>query len=373
MTKKIFSLCFLGALCSLGTSLFCNNYPVVVISRFNAKDIAEDDVDFVMDTFTTNFASLSVANIVDRSSFDIIKKELSFQDSDWSDNNKVAEMGRALNASNVVVGQLTKRSGKIFLTVKILDVNTTTIIASHMLRVNNIDNFFDVMSSFCEELIKKSGDSLSTSSAKPSKTSGATKNILTTTSNASPKSEDRAKTAVDTSQFSNAKYKIGDVGPYGGIIFYVSEEGFKIYDEKGNFEVCHYFEATSVIGKSRWGYATIKDLENELGYGKANTHKILNALPNSELTSKSCATYRAYYYHTARNEASGTWWLPSKDELELVYKNLYKGKDIKDVEWCWSSSLNGTAQYAWVKDFVSGTNRIYDKGIAQSVIAVRAF
>jgi len=131
--------------------------PVLVVATFDAKGVGADDVEFVMDVFTSNFANMGFASIVDRSSFDKIKKELSFQDSDWSDSNKVAELGRALNANQVATGQLTKRGANIFFTVKILDVNTTTIIASHLDKMKSIDEFFDKMPEFCNTLIAKAG------------------------------------------------------------------------------------------------------------------------------------------------------------------------------------------------------------------------
>jgi len=149
--------------------------PVMVVATFDAKGFTQEDVEFVMGMFTSNFATLGFAEIVDRSNFDKIKKELSFQDSDWSDSKKVAELGRALNANLVATGQLMKRGTTIFLLVKILDVNTTGIITSHTDRVKNIDEFFDKMPEFCEALISKSGHGVS-----------------------------------------YAKYKIGDVGPGGG-------------------------------------------------------------------------------------------------------------------------------------------------------------
>ena len=121
--------------------IFATPKPVMVIATFDAKGFSEEDIEFVMNLFTSSFIKLGVANIVDRSSFDKIKKELSFQDSDWSDSNKVAEMGHALNANQVAVGQLMKRRNKIILTVKILDVNTTTIIASNIGTVDDVDSF----------------------------------------------------------------------------------------------------------------------------------------------------------------------------------------------------------------------------------------
>ena len=40
------------------------------------------------------------------------------------------------------------------------------------------------------------------------------------------------------------KYKIGDTGEGGGIVFFVSEEPFDVFDGKGGVEKCHYLEVS---------------------------------------------------------------------------------------------------------------------------------
>ena len=298
--KKVVSPClFLIALVVsvlMGTTSLvasAESKPVMVVATFDAKGFTQEDIEFVMNVFTSSFANLGVVNIVDRSSFDKIKKELSFQDSDWSDSNKVAEMGRALNASEVAVGQLMKRRNKIILTVKILDVNTTTIIASNIGTVDDVDSFLDVMDSFCATLVGKAGGGSSSSYG----SAGAS--------------------------IPYGKYNVGDEGPGGGIVFYTSEEGFKVYDGKGGEQVCHYLEMTpKTIGGSYWlpKCVEVGGTKEGLGYGKANTYKILELRYKLDLDEGNCATYRVSQYSTSSTKA-GEWFLPSKDELDLIYKN----------------------------------------------------
>ena len=351
--KKIGLVCMFGLamlmsmLCGVARSMAgAESKPVLVVATFDAKGVGADDVEFVMDVFTSNFANMGFAKIVDRSSFDKIKKELSFQDSDWSDSNKVAELGRALNANQVATGQLTKRGANIFFTVKILDVNTTTIIASHLDKVGSIDEFFDKMPEFCNTLIAKAGGEGSFSA-----------------------STSRAQSSA------YANYKIGDEGPGGGIVFYVSKEGFRVYDGKGGEQVCHYLEMSKdTLGESYWfpEYSNI-GTQTGLGYGKFNTYKILNASTSKRLTEGNCATYRCSKYSTSSTKA-GEWWLPSKDELDLMYKNQKERVLVTCTEnWHWSSSerLNGTA---WIEYFGDGDWDDYLKDLNDySVRAVRAF
>ena len=348
--KKISLMCMLGL--AMLMSMLCDvagaeSKPVLVVATFDAKGVGADDVEFVMDIFTSNFATLGFASIVDRSSFDKIKKELSFQDSDWSDSNKVAELGKALNANQVATGQLTKRRNKVVLTVKILDVNTTAIIASNIGVVDDVDAFLDVMPEFCNILIAKAGGGSSFS----------------------------ASTSRAQSSASYANYKIGDAGPGGGIVFYVSKEGFRVYDGKGGEQICHYLEMSkNTLGLSNWfpEYSNI-GTQTGLGYGKSNTYKILNASISKGLTEGNCAAYRCSKYSTSSTKA-GEWWLPSKDELDLMYKNQ-KERVLASctTKWHWSSSGSGNG-YAWVKSFGDGDWNLNGKDDnTNSVRAVRAF
>jgi len=68
------------------------------------------------------------------------------------------------------------------------------------------------------------------------------------------------------------------------------------------------------------------------------------------------------------------WFLPSKDELNLMYQNLYR-KSLGGFNWSfyWSSSEND-ANYAWSQNFYSGSQLIYSRSNRDGrVRPVRAF
>ena len=171
-------------------------------------------------------------------------------------------------------------------------------------------------------------------------------------------------------------YNIGDVGPGCGIVFYVSKEGFRVYDGKGGEEVCHYLEMSkNTLGVSAWfpEYSDIGATQIGLGYGKSNTYKILNAKTSKYLTEDNCATYRCSKYSTSSTKA-GEWWLPSKDELDLIYQSQ-KERVLASctTKWHWSSSESGD-DLAWSKIFGNGGWYFNLKDYTTySVRAVRAF
>jgi hypothetical protein len=171
-------------------------------------------------------------------------------------------------------------------------------------------------------------------------------------------------------------YNIGDTGPGGGIVFYVSDVAFPVPQPNGETKMCRYMEVSPVdIGESEWGLGRSphdKDpytLEG-LGTGLMNTYNIVSYNADN-MTTANCAAYACLMYST-QTTRKGEWWLPSKVELNLLYKNL-RDKVIATSSGTytayWSSSENYNCD-AWSKSFSNGGRGSYSKN---SVRAVRAF
>jgi hypothetical protein len=73
------------------------------------------------------------------------------------------------------------------------------------------------------------------------------------------------------------------------------------------------------------------------------------------------------------NSGYGDQFLPSKDELDLMYKNLKtKGLGGFSGAWYWSSSEYGNLS-AWSQSFSDGFLDYYPKSSMFSVRPIRAF
>lgn len=180
-------------------------------------------------------------------------------------------------------------------------------------------------------------------------------------------------TNKQTSADSNKKiYTIGDRGPGGGWIFY----------DKGNSkDGWRYLEAASedIKGKINWSNDKLLKVgitSRTVGSGKQNTSKILKVLGISSSAAKLCSEYNG----GNKND----WFLPSKDELNLMYKNLHLkslGNFSNDVVYWSSTEYN--FERAWLQDFDSGMQdqgikNLYDEPLTDMaadtfVRAVRAF
>lgn len=330
--KRHYALFLLMLLC-LGKLFSQTAKPTIVVIPFDVKGVSEDEADVLFEVFQSEFANIGKAKIVDRSSLEKIKKQQEFQTSDWSNTDKVAEMGKALNASMVVTGQIMMFKSNLVTTIKLIDVNTTEIISSVVEKTSSTDDLYSKLSTMANKLSKK----LSLAG-------------------------------------SGKIYEIGDEGPGGGIVFYVSEDGFDVYDGKGGVTVCHYLEMSkNTLGISTWlpedrYVATVYSL----GYGKSNTYKIINTYTSENKTSSNCAAYACSLYKTATTK-EGEWFLPSKGELNLLYKAM-RDRVLADARnvYFWSSSSANT-DYAWYQRFSFGIQDSDYKNTTYSLRAIRAF
>jgi hypothetical protein len=156
-------------------------------------------------------------------------------------------------------------------------------------------------------------------------------------------------------------YRIGDLGPAGGIVFY----------DKGSFtDGWRYLEAApkDMDEVFLWrdfshdGAVKVTGLRTGLGEGKANTDRIIAAFGNRGGAALACANYRA--------GGRTNWFPPSRDELDLMYRNL-KQRGLGDFQdrWYWSASNNGVDD-AWNQNFADG--RQYGHEDVRRLCRVRA-
>lgn len=137
-------------------------------------------------------------------------------------------------------------------------------------------------------------------------------------------------------------YNIGERGPSGGWIFY----------DKGNSNGgWRYLEAApgDLQGRINWSNGRAVKLgitSSRIGSGKKNTSKLVQALGKGSYAAKLCTNYNG----GNKND----WFLPSKEELNLMYKNLHlRGLGNFPGEIYWSST-EYNFERAWIQDFSTG-------------------
>jgi len=160
----------------------------------------------------------------------------------------------------------------------------------------------------------------------------------------------------------------GNVGPAGGLIFY----------DKGSYsDGWRYLEAAPAGWNGAkdlliiWGTHTLIDSTlDSIGSGKTNTANIFSVLGNAAYAAKACIDYSV----TVNSVEYDDWFLPSWDELDLMYKNLYqKGLGGFEYAWYWSSS-EADSSAAKYQSFQDGNRGAYSqKSTERRVRPVRSY
>jgi uncharacterized repeat protein (TIGR02543 family) len=163
--------------------------------------------------------------------------------------------------------------------------------------------------------------------------------------------------------------EVGGPGPAGGLVLY----------DKGSYsDGWRYMEAApygwfngGADPEIQWGPigTLVGGTSSGIGTGASNTDKIVTELGAGTYAAKVCADYSV----TVNGVVYDDWFLPSKDELNLMYQNLHRqGKGGFSSGSYWSSS-EGYFNYAWRQYFTNGYQYNYGKYTENRVRPVRAF
>ncbi|MBI9102200.1 MAG: hypothetical protein JEY99_07285 [Spirochaetales bacterium] len=156
-------------------------------------------------------------------------------------------------------------------------------------------------------------------------------------------------------------YNLGDTGPAGGVIF------FK--DVNDDYEDFDYLEAApgDISTGIQWYNGTnflVGGTFGEIGYGENNTATIVGRQGAGSYAAYICKYYDLSDYND--------WFLPSYDELYLMYQKRYSIGGFYEIGEYWSSSeLN--SDFARILGFSSGVGMDSGKEFTCRVRPIRAF
>src|SRR5574344_3034623 len=157
-------------------------------------------------------------------------------------------------------------------------------------------------------------------------------------------------------------YAIGDTGPSGvGIVFYITDGGLH------GLEVAPVDQSTSQVWIKGGSTQTTENgnTSTAIGTGLANSNAIIDQTGHTGSAAQVCRSYNG--------GGLTDWYLPSKDELDLIWDNLVNdGTDSNSGvggfagDGYWSSS-EGDSDYAWFQYFLDGLQSYYYKNYARRV------
>jgi len=316
----------------------------------NIKSDYPDLSEYILSVLSENAVNDGVFSVVDRQQLDSIRVELNFQMSGEVSDKSAQSIGQMLGAQIIVSGAVNKIGTLYRIQVKAIEVQTAGVRGQWSRNVPA-----GATMAALTERYAPAGTAVSPAPAVPAQIPAAP--VTTPVPVPAPATP--------------MTYKIGDKGPAGGSIFYdkgVVTNGWR------------YLEAApNDIGPAQWGIfgTNVNGLSTSVGAGRTNTQRIVSVL------SQAGDDGAALLCSALTINGHSDWFLPSKDELDLMYKNLrQKGLGGFGNGWYWSSSQsNGYPNNdAWIQNFSDGTqadasfgNRPSEKNRANSIRAIRQF
>ncbi len=160
-------------------------------------------------------------------------------------------------------------------------------------------------------------------------------------------------------------YKIGDVGPAQGLIFF----------DKGEFlDGWRYLEVAPATTEVSLQWSSTESLVDNtsvnIGEGKNNTKLIIDSLTGNEFR-----IHAATYCDELSINGYDDWFLPSLGELDLIYWNLSRVElgELKTLGFGYWSSSEFDENLAWAEGFNAGVQGKIKKTEQFLVRAIRAF
>jgi len=157
--------------------------------------------------------------------------------------------------------------------------------------------------------------------------------------------------------------RVGDKGPGGGTVFYVA----KTKQAWGRYLEAAPAKWSGKLNSPQLAWCDVKDVSipgtagAALGDGKANTAALAAACGSG--AAKRVAAYRG--------GKKSDWYLPSKGELNILYK---KRKTVGGFpDWTHWSSTEASPQAAWLQGFAGGVQNQTNKTYLGSLRPIRAF
>ena len=246
--------------------------------------VSGDEAQIITELYVTELARIGWVVIPSSASkFNKALGELKFQANDWSDASKTAKLGSAMNVDVISTGKIMKLGAKLYIIATLIEAKTAEVLSSSRMEAKNVGDIPDVLAELVEGLAKN-----------------------------------------NTPRVISGKYKTGDTGPGGGIVFY--HFGHRM------------IEVSEILG-------------------------IANSQPEA---IEMCERYRGGGY--------GDWYLPMPDELDLVYEYcIILGGIIQDRHTYWTSKREPESCCEIVKDFSDGEiHSTCSYEIDERMFAVRA-
>jgi hypothetical protein len=381
---------------------------------------------YVIDSLEAALVDKGTVKVVDRANLEKIRAEQGFHLSGDVSDESAKEIGKMLGAGAIVTGSLLNIGDEYRLTLKAINIESAEVAVSYPADIANDKRVQALLASGGGSVVATSRPAAAPAQAAtaPAKAVAAPAQAAATPAKAvaapvapvaaaapavtaapakAPAAPVVAAPVVPAAPPAPTTYKIGGTGPAGGLVFYpaAQKENAKPAPVTRDYKVGDTGPAGGTIfyvnpSAGDWKYLEAAPARTEVktfwasevfpvdgildiravGTGKSNTEFIMRQAVAKgggfDWAAEACDALTVNGYDD--------WFLPSMDELHMMYGNLgRKGLGDFKAEWYWSSTPYSDgigrpdARAETFSDGAQSGNSRYDRYIKYCVRAIRQF
>jgi len=364
---------------------------------------------YVLEELTANLVDSRILTIVDRREIDNIRNEFNFESSGDVEEDSMQQIGRRLGAQSIISGNFTDMGGFIRIMIRVLNVENATVDVQYRANIVSDTVTTALLTGGSSSVVQV--PQMPALPSQPQTSVTTTRYTVTFNGNRafgiapSPQNVQNGETITlpDVGELINARhsfrgwntradgtgtsystgdsftvntnitlfahwieivYSIGDRGPAGGWIFF--DMGFYM-DGWRYLEAAPQDFPTKAKWSTRWN---LSRMETGVGTGLQNTARLASELNGYGETGRA-----SQLVSVPRYGGFDDWFLPSIDELRLMYENLKTrriGGFSNDAYWSSSGGGSGTS-WAVQMNFSDGRQNNVMVDTDGSVRAARRF
>ena len=153
--KKAILVLFLSVLfCTVGFSESGQTLPLISVLDFEASEVSEAESKLFVDYLSGHIVDSGKYHVIDRGQRELILEELQFSQTGCTDESCQLEIGKILQAKEIIIGSLGKIGSKYIITMKLIDVETNLTLGNSSERYDSIDELIDDSENLVFRLLK---------------------------------------------------------------------------------------------------------------------------------------------------------------------------------------------------------------------------
>jgi|GEM_PF-680222 len=114
--------------------------------------LSKDEADIITELYITELAKTGWTVMPNRAKFTKVLNDLKFQASDWSDASKTTKLANAMNVDVISTGKIMKLGSKLYIVATLIDAKTACVLSTSKMEAGSVGDIPNILNKFVADL-----------------------------------------------------------------------------------------------------------------------------------------------------------------------------------------------------------------------------